>query len=69
MITHDRLTVSSHHTVAPPITIAYRSHHHTVAAGGSYTLRLITPEERDCDENRRLRLSSRSTTKQSTSSA
>jgi hypothetical protein len=49
--------VSSRRTVAPPITVAYRGHSRTLAAGDTYTFRLRTPEERDRDENRRLRLS------------
>lgn len=60
-INHATLTVASQQTMALPITIAYRGHYRKMAPGERYTFRLIKPEERDRDENRRAHQTSQKT--------
>jgi len=50
---HDALRISSRPQPAAPITIAYRGHFRDVTPGDTYEFRLLKPEERDRDENRR----------------
>ena len=52
-IDKDSLTVSSRHTKASPIIVAYRGHFREMVPGDSYTFRLLKLEA-DRDENRRL---------------
>ena len=52
-VNHDALRVSSRPQPAAPITIGYRGHFRDVSPGDTYEFRLIKPEERDRDENRR----------------
>ena len=52
---HELLRVSSGAFTTAPITLAYRGHYRDVAPGDTYEFRLTKPEERDRDENRRLR--------------
>lgn len=50
---HERLRIASRAFTANPITIAYRGRFRDVAPGDSYEFRLLRPEERDRDENRK----------------
>jgi alpha,alpha-trehalase len=52
---HDRLTISSRSFTSTPIEVTYRGHVRFLAPGETCVFRLIKPEERDRDENRRLR--------------
>ena len=50
---HNVLTIHSLPFTADRITIAYRGHYRDVAPGERYTFRLLKPEDRNRDENRR----------------
>ena len=50
---HDALRIRSRPQPAAPITIGYRGRFRHVTPGDTYEFRLIKPEERDRDENRR----------------
>ncbi len=52
-VDHDLLKIHSLPFTADRITIAYRRHYRDVAPGESYTFRLLKPEDRNRDENRR----------------
>ena len=52
-VTHDILRISSQLFTASPVSVAYRGHFRDVAPGETYEFRLLKPEERDRDENRR----------------
>ena len=56
-VDRDLLRISSRQVIANPITVAYRGHFRYVAPGDSYEFRLLKPEERDRNENRRTRAS------------
>ncbi len=51
-VTHEVLRISSRSFTVAPITIAYRGHFRDVAPGDTYEFRLLTPQERNRDENR-----------------
>ncbi len=50
---HERLRITSQPLTVSPITIAYRAHFRDVTPGKTYEFRLLRPEDRDRDENRR----------------
>jgi len=52
-VDHTALRISSRAQTAAPITIGYRGRFRDVTPGDTYEFRLLTPEERDRDENRR----------------
>ena len=52
-VNHDVLRISSRPFTANPISIAYRGRFRDLAPGDSCEFRLLKPEERDRDENRR----------------
>ena len=53
--THECLRISSRSFTTSPITVAYRGHFRDLAPGDAYEFRLLKPEEKDRDENRRAR--------------
>jgi alpha,alpha-trehalase len=51
-VTHEVLRIRSTSFTVAPITIAYRGHFRDVAPGDTCEFRLLTPQERNRDENR-----------------
>jgi alpha,alpha-trehalase len=54
VVNHDTLRIGSRSFSSVPIKVAYRGHYRDLTPGETCLFRLIKPEERDRDENRRM---------------